>query len=51
VGSKPRAKRWYRFASHQAGREGRRGVGASRSIAEAGEPPRGTPWREGDAMS
>jgi len=30
----------------RAGREGRRGVGASHSIAEAGEPSRGTPWRE-----
>ena len=27
------------------------GVGASHSIAEAGESPRGTRWREGDAMS
>jgi len=32
-------------------RDGRRGVGASHSIVEAGEPSRGTPWREGDAMS
>src|SRR5208282_6171097 len=36
---------------HRTGRDGRRGVGASHSIAEAGEPSRGTPWREGDAMS
>ena len=35
----------------EAGRDGRRGVGASHSIDEAGEPSRGTPWREGDAMS
>ena len=32
-------------------REGRMGVGASRSTAEAGEPLRGTRWREGDAVS
>ena len=50
-GSEQRAERWYRLANHRASREGRRGVGASHNIAEAGEPSRGTPWREGDAMS
>src|SRR5208337_4515601 len=30
----------------RTGRDGRRGVGASHSIVEAGEPSRGTPWRE-----
>ena len=30
----------------ETGRDGRRGVGASHSIVEAGEPSRGTPWRE-----
>jgi hypothetical protein len=35
----------------ETSRDGRRGVGASHSIGEAGEPFRGTPWREGDAMS
>ena len=35
----------------ETGREERRGVGASHSIAEAGGPSRGAPWREGDAMS
>lgn len=29
-------------------RDGRRGVGAPHSTDEAGEPTRGTPWREGD---
>src|SRR5271157_1699715 len=37
-------KRCYRVARNRARREGRRGVGASRSIEEAGEPSRGTPW-------
>jgi hypothetical protein len=32
-------------------RDGRSGVGASHSIGEAGEPLRGTPPREGDAVS
>ena len=36
---------------NEARREGRLGVGASRSIGETGEPFRGTPWREGDAVS
>ncbi len=36
---------------NEARREERTGVGASHSIDEAGEPFRGTPWREGDAMS
>ena len=31
---------------YRTGRDGRRGVGASHSIVEAGEPSRGTPWRE-----
>lgn len=35
----------------EARREGRTGVGASHSIDEAVEPFRGTPWREGDAVS
>src|SRR3954470_21789955 len=30
-------------------RDGWRGVGASNSTVEAGEPTRGTPWREGGA--
>ena len=30
----------------RTGRDGRRGVGASHSIVEAGEASRGTPWRE-----
>jgi hypothetical protein len=34
---------------NEARREGRQGVGAPRSTAEAGEPTRGTPWREGGA--
>src|SRR5512135_3906257 len=34
---------------NEARRDGRRGVGASRSTFEAGEPTRGTPWREGGA--
>src|SRR5208283_1478940 len=46
-GSKPRATRWYRPVKKRTGRDGRRGVGASHSIVEAGEPSRGTPWREG----
>ena len=50
-GSKPRATRWYRLVKNRTGRDGRRGVGASHSIVETGEPSRGTPWREGDAMS
>ena len=45
-GSKPRATRWYRLVKNRTGRDGRRGVGASHSIAEAGEPSRGTPWRK-----
>ena len=32
-------------------REGRQGVGAPHSTVEAGEPSRGTPRREGDAVS
>jgi hypothetical protein len=36
---------------NEARRDGRSGVGASHSIDEAGEPLRGTPWREGDAVS
>ena len=36
---------------NEARRDGRRGVGASHSTDEAGEPLRGTPWREGDAVS
>jgi hypothetical protein len=36
---------------NQARRDGRSGVGASHSIEEAGEPVRGTPRREGDAVS
>ena len=34
---------------NEARRDGRRGVGASNSTCEAGEPTRGTPWREGGA--
>lgn len=34
---------------NEARGEGRRGVGASRSTVEPGEPTRGTPGREGDA--
>src|SRR4051794_22438219 len=33
----------------EARREGWRGFGASSSTYEAGEPTRGTPWREGGA--
>jgi hypothetical protein len=36
---------------NEAKRDGRSGVGASHSIDEAGEPLRGTLWREGDAVS
>ena len=36
---------------NEAWQEGRTGVGASHSIAEAGEPSQGTPWRKGDAIS
>jgi hypothetical protein len=36
---------------NEAKRDGRWGVGASHTIDEAGEPFRGTPWREGDAVS
>jgi hypothetical protein len=36
---------------NEARRNGRLGVGASHTIDEAGEPPRGTPWRKGDAVS
>ncbi len=32
---------------NEARRDGRRGVGAPHSTDEAGEPTRGTPWREG----
>ena len=34
---------------NEARREGRQGVGAPHSTAEAGEPTRGTRWREGEA--
>src|SRR3954469_22959007 len=34
---------------NEARRDGRRGVGASNSTDEAGEPTLGTPWREGGA--
>src|SRR5271166_5254585 len=34
-------KRWYRLVRQRAGRDERRGVGASHSIDEAGEPPEG----------
>ena len=33
----------------EAGRDGRREVGAPHSTGEAGEPTRGTRWREGGA--
>ena len=36
---------------NEARREGRQGVGAPHSTDEAGEPARGTPWREGGAGS
>jgi len=36
---------------NEARRDGRLGVGASHRIEEAGEPSRGTPRREGDAVS
>ena len=32
-------------------RNGRQGVAAPHSTVEAGEPSRGTPWREGGAVS
>ncbi len=36
-----------RSEGNEAAREGRQEVGVLRSTEEAGEPPRGTPWREG----
>jgi hypothetical protein len=36
---------------NEARRNGRRGVGASHSTVESGEPSRGTPRREGGAVS
>jgi hypothetical protein len=36
-----------RNEGNEVTREGRRGVGAPHSTDEAGEPTRGTPWREG----
>ena len=44
-GSKPRATRWYRLV--QTNRDERRGVGASHSIVEAGEPPEGPRGEKG----
>jgi len=47
-----RREGWYRLGEgNEAGRDERRGVGASRSTDEAGELDRGTPRREGDAAS
>lgn len=37
-----------RTEGNEGTRDGRRGVGAPHSTDEAGEPTRGTPWREGD---
>ena len=37
-----------RTEGNEGTRDGRRGVGAPHSTDEAGEPARGTPWREGD---
>ena len=38
-----------RSEGNEATQDELRGVGASRSTDEAGEPDRGTPWREGQA--
>ena len=51
-GDEPRTQRWYRQAKEtKARRNGRQGVAAPHSTVEAGEPTRGTPSREGGAVS
>ena len=51
AGSKQDARVVSPSEGNEVRREGRTGVGASRSTVESGEPFRGTRWREGGAMS
>lgn len=49
MGAKKRARPVPPSEGNEARREGRQDVGAPRSTREAGEPTRGTRWREGGA--
>ena len=47
----PAQERYCQAKDNEARQEKRQGVGAPHSTEEAGEPTRGTPWREGGAGS